>query len=48
MKILITGITGLIGKHLMGVLLENKYTDNRGHHFTNRNMEEYKNNLWGK
>ncbi|MBK6273561.1 MAG: NAD-dependent epimerase/dehydratase family protein [Saprospirales bacterium] len=44
MKILITGITGLIGKHLMYVLLENKYTDIRGHHFTNRNMEEYLSN----
>ena len=41
MKILITGITGLIGKHLMYVLLENNYKDIRGHHFTNRNMDEY-------
>ncbi|MFN8283534.1 MAG: NAD-dependent epimerase/dehydratase family protein [Chitinophagales bacterium] len=41
MKILITGITGLIGKHLMYVLLENGYTDIRGHHFTKRNMDEY-------
>lgn len=41
MKILITGITGLIGKHLMNVLLENKYTNIRGHHFTKRNMNEY-------
>ncbi len=41
MKILITGITGLIGNHLMQVLLEKGYNDIRGNYFTNRNLEEY-------
>jgi nucleoside-diphosphate-sugar epimerase len=41
MKILITGITGLIGKHLMYVLLDKGYTHIRGHHFTNRNMDAF-------
>ena len=41
MKILITGITGLIGNHLMEVLLKNGYNDIRGNYFSNRNLEEY-------
>ena len=41
MKILITGITGLIGNHLMQVLLKNGYHDIRGNYFSNRNLEEY-------
>lgn len=41
MKILITGITGLIGNHLMGVLLRNGYNDIRGNYFSNRNLDEY-------
>lgn len=41
MKILITGITGLIGNHLMQVLLKNGYHDIRGNYFSKRNLEEY-------
>jgi len=41
MKILITGITGLIGNHLMQVLLKNGYNDIRGNYFSNRNLDEY-------
>ena len=41
MKILITGITGLIGNHLMQVLQKNGYHDIRGNYFSNRNLEEY-------
>ncbi|MCC6582522.1 MAG: NAD-dependent epimerase/dehydratase family protein [Chitinophagales bacterium] len=41
MKILITGITGLIGNHLMQVLLKNGYQDIRGNYFSNRNLEDY-------
>jgi nucleoside-diphosphate-sugar epimerase len=41
MKILITGITGLIGHHLMEVLLQNGYTDIRGQYFSNRNTDPY-------
>ncbi len=41
MKILITGITGLIGNHLMQVLLKNGFTDIRGNYFSNRNLDEY-------
>ena len=42
MKIIITGITGLIGNHVMQVLLQNNYNDIRGTYFSNRNLEEYK------
>jgi 2-alkyl-3-oxoalkanoate reductase len=41
MKILITGITGLIGNHLMHVLLKNGFNNIRGNYFSNRNLEEY-------
>lgn len=41
MKILITGITGLIGNHLMLVLLKHGYTDIRGNYFSRRNLDEY-------
>ncbi|MDB5226035.1 MAG: NAD-dependent epimerase/dehydratase [Bacteroidota bacterium] len=41
MKILITGITGLIGNHLMEVLMKNGYTDIRGQYFSKRNTDEY-------
>lgn len=41
MKILITGITGLIGHHLMEVLLKNNYTDIRGHYFSKRDVSTY-------
>jgi nucleoside-diphosphate-sugar epimerase len=41
MKILITGITGLIGNHLMQVLLKHGYHDIRGNYFSNRNLDEY-------
>jgi nucleoside-diphosphate-sugar epimerase len=41
MKILITGITGLIGHHLMEVLQKNGYTDLRGQYFSKRNTDEY-------
>lgn len=41
MKILITGITGLIGNHLIQVLLKNGYHDIRGNYFSKRNLEEY-------
>ena len=41
MKILITGITGLIGNHLMQVLLQNGYNDIRGNYFSNRNLDAY-------
>lgn len=41
MKILITGSTGLIGNHLMQVLLKNGYHDIRGNYFSKRNLEEY-------
>ncbi len=41
MKILITGITGLIGNHLMQVLLKNGYIDIRGNYFSKRNLDEY-------
>lgn len=41
MKILITGITGLIGNHLMEVLLKHGYNDIRGNYFSNRNLDEY-------
>jgi nucleoside-diphosphate-sugar epimerase len=41
MKILITGITGLIGNHLMQVLLKHGYQDIRGNYFSNRNTDEY-------
>ena len=41
MKILITGITGLIGNHLMHILLKNGYNNIRGNYFSNRNLEEY-------
>ncbi|HRH57576.1 MAG TPA: NAD-dependent epimerase/dehydratase family protein [Chitinophagales bacterium] len=41
MKILITGITGLIGNHLMQVLLRHGYNDIRGNYFSNRNLDEY-------
>lgn len=41
MKILITGITGLIGNHLMQTLLKNGYSDIRGNYFSSRNLDEY-------
>lgn len=41
MKILITGITGLIGNHLMEVLRKNGYTDIRGQYFSKRKTDEY-------
>jgi len=41
MKILITGITGLIGHHLMELLLRNGYADLRGQYFSRRNTDEY-------
>lgn len=41
MKILITGITGLIGKYTLRVLLQNGYNDIRGTYFSNRNLETY-------
>lgn len=41
MKILITGITGLIGKHVMHVLLKNQLTNIRGHYFSSKNINEY-------
>ena len=41
MKILITGITGLIGNHLLEVLLKNGYTDICGQYFSKRKMDEY-------
>src|SRR4051812_20389507 len=41
MKILITGITGLIGNYTMEVLLKNGYTDIRGQYFSKRDTSEY-------
>lgn len=41
MKILITGITGLIGKHLMQVLLENNYTSVKGTYHSSKNIDEF-------
>jgi nucleoside-diphosphate-sugar epimerase len=41
MKILITGITGLIGHHLMEVLLKNQYYDIRGQFFSKRDLTLY-------
>lgn len=41
MKILITGITGLIGNHLMQVLLKQGYNDIRGTYFSAKNMDAY-------
>ena len=41
MKILITGITGLIGNYLMRVLLEKGNFQIRGHYFSNRSVEAY-------
>src|SRR4051812_42709004 len=41
MKILITGITGLIGHHLMEVLLKKGYSDLRGQYFSRRNVDVY-------
>src|SRR4051812_2929012 len=42
MKILITGITGLIGNYTMEVLLQNEYKDLRGQYFSKRDVNEYK------
>lgn len=44
MKILITGITGLIGNYLMRVLLEKGNFQIRGHYFSNRSVEAYTTN----
>lgn len=41
MKILITGITGLIGNQLMQQLLKNGYTDIRGSYLSSKNLAEY-------
>ena len=41
MKILITGITGLIGNHLMQVLLKHSYTNIRGTYFSSKNIATY-------
>jgi len=41
MKILITGITGLIGHHLMEVLRKNGYYDLRGTYFSSKNIDIY-------
>lgn len=40
-RILITGITGLIGKHLMYRLLQDKKYEIIGQYFTPRNLDEY-------
>jgi nucleoside-diphosphate-sugar epimerase len=41
MKILITGITGLIGHYTFEVLQKNGYSDLRGHYFSKRNTDDY-------
>ncbi len=41
MKILITGITGLIGNHLMHVLLKNEIKNIKGTYHSSRDLEEY-------
>jgi 2-alkyl-3-oxoalkanoate reductase len=41
MKTLITGITGLIGHHLMEVMLQHGYSDIRGQYFSKRDTNAY-------
>src|SRR5687768_15429447 len=41
MKILVTGITGLIGRHVIDALFKKGFTDIRGQYFSSRDTGEY-------